>query len=209
MTPSIAGDPQTSELLLRLEGGDRSAFDDLFAIYRPALRSFIRARLGHRLGARLDQSDVVQEVLLDVYLRLGDYLDRRPMPFRTWLWQTAYERLLKVRRHHGRARRAVDREADWPDNSSELVVRSLLGSAASPSRHLEQQEVAQRARQALDRLAEADREILFLRTVEALPHEEIACLLGIEPSAARQRYGRALLRLRKLLIAQGLLETGT
>src|SRR5439155_9798818 len=88
MNQSVAGDPETSELLLRLERGDRSAFDELFAIYRPALSNFVRARLGHRLGARLDQSDVVQDILLDVYLRLGDYLDRRPMPFRTWLWQT-------------------------------------------------------------------------------------------------------------------------
>jgi hypothetical protein len=35
---------------------------------------------------------------------------------------------------------------------------------------------------------------------------EIACLLEIEPAAARKRYGRALIRLQKILTDHGLLE---
>jgi RNA polymerase sigma-70 factor (ECF subfamily) len=209
MNASNPKDAAIAGLLARLQSGDRSAFDELFALYRPGLCDFIAARLDHRLGARLDRSDVVQEVLLDAYERLDDYLQRRPMPFGTWLRKTAYERLLKVRRHHHRSRRDVEREVGWPDDSSLLVVRSLLQSAPTPSRHLQEQELAQRARQALGQLSEVDREILLMRVAEGLPYEEVGRLLDIEPPAARQRYGRALLRLRKALIEQGLLETGT
>jgi DNA-directed RNA polymerase specialized sigma24 family protein len=45
-----------------------------------------------------------------------------------------------------------------------------------------------------------------MRDFEGLSYQEVACLLDIDPAAARKRYGRALLRLRKLLLESGLLE---
>jgi RNA polymerase sigma-70 factor (ECF subfamily) len=191
-------------LLARAQAGEAGAFDQLTSRYRPGLRTFVAARLADRLAARIDPSDVVQEVLLDAFNRLTDYLARRPMPWRTWLWKTAYERLLKARQHHGRGRRSVGREVPWPDRSSLLLVRPLL--AAGPGERLEREELAQRVRAALAELAEADRELLLMRNLDELPYDEIACLLDVEPAAARQRYGRALLRLRKALVEHGLLE---
>jgi RNA polymerase sigma-70 factor (ECF subfamily) len=200
-------DPRELPALLgRLQAGDRQAFETLVARYRPGLRAFIAARLDDRLAARVDPSDVVQEALLEAFTRLPDYLERRPMGLRTWLFKTAYERLLKVRRHHARARRAVGREVPWPDRSSLLLVQPLLSRNSAPSRRLEKQELARRVRQALGSLSEVDREILLMRNLEELPYEEIGTLLDLEPAAARQRYGRALLRLRRALLANGLLE---
>ena len=65
-------------------------------------------------------------------------------------------------------------------------------------------ELARRVREALARLAEPEREILMLRNFEGLSLQEIACVLDIDPAAARKRHGRALLRLRKELIDDGL-----
>jgi RNA polymerase sigma factor (sigma-70 family) len=93
--------------------------------------------------------------------------------------------------------------------ASSLLARSLLNAAPSPSRQSEEQELVQRARLALGRLPEADREILLMRAAEGLPYVEVGHLLDVEPTAARQRYGRALLQLRKALIDQGLLEADT
>ena len=59
---------------------------------------------------------------------------------------------------------------------------------------------------AVAQLGDADREVLLMRHAEELPYEEIACLLEIEPAAARKRYGRALLRLQNILTEHGLLE---
>jgi DNA-directed RNA polymerase specialized sigma24 family protein len=55
-------------------------------------------------------------------------------------------------------------------------------------------------------LSETDREILLLRHAEGVPFEEIACLLDIDPAAARKRFGRALIRLQQKLSERGLLE---
>jgi RNA polymerase sigma-70 factor (ECF subfamily) len=197
---------ETCALLARIKAGDAGAFDALFARHRASLRTFIDLRLDPRLRARVDPSDVVQETQLEVYHRLRDFLEREPMPFRVWLRNTAYERLLKLQRHHGAARRSVAREAALPDRSSMLLARRLLAAGPSPSQQLADREIARRVREALAQLSETDREILLMRNVEELPYEEVGCLLDLSAAAARKRYGRALLRLQKILVDKGLLE---
>jgi RNA polymerase sigma-70 factor (ECF subfamily) len=198
---------ETRGLLQRIKAGDKRAFEDLFAQHRPALRAFVDLRLDPRLRARVDPSDVVQETQMEAFNRLADYLEREPMPFGVWLRKTAYERLLKVHRHHDAARRSVRREAAWPERSSLLLARRLGAGGSSPSKQLADRELARQTRQALARLTNADREILLMRAVEELPYQEIGCLLDIDPAAARKRYGRALLRVQKILSDEGLLES--
>jgi RNA polymerase sigma-70 factor (ECF subfamily) len=174
---------------------------------RPDLVAFVEARLDPKVRARIDPSDVVQEAQLEVARRLEDFLGRRPMPFHLWVRKTAYERLLNLRScHRASGRRSVDREQALPEHSSLALARALLAGAPSPSQHLQAREFAERISLAVAKLREADREVLLMRQVEALPYEEVACLLGLTPAAARQRYGRALLKLRQVLKESGLLE---
>ena len=86
-------------------------------------------------------------------------------------------------------------------------MQQLFAGGSSPSRRLEHSETARRVRDVLAQLCEGDREILLMRNLESLSNQEVAEVLQIEPVAASQRYGRALLRLRKLLVASGLLGT--
>jgi RNA polymerase sigma-70 factor (ECF subfamily) len=198
---------QTRALLERIGGGDRLALETLLGEHRAALRAFIDFHLDPRIRARVDPSDVVQETQMEVVRRMDDYLERRPMPFHLWVRKTAYERLLRVRRDHRlRARRSVDREIAAPDPSSLLLARPFLDVRPSPSSLLQAKELAERVSRAVAELSESDREILLLRDADELPYEEIACLLEIEPAAARKRYGRALIRLQKILTDHGLVE---
>jgi RNA polymerase sigma-70 factor (ECF subfamily) len=197
----------TCDLLRRVRAGDRPALDALLTRHRPGLRSFIEARLDPRLAARVDASDVVQEAQMAVLRRMDDFLERQPMPFHLWLRKTAYERLLDLRRRHvTRARRSLEREVVLPDRSSLLLARPLLAGGPSPSQQVEAREFAERVSAAVSGLAEADREVLLMRHAEGMPFGEIACVLGIEPAAARKRFGRALIRLQKALTDAGLLE---
>jgi RNA polymerase sigma-70 factor (ECF subfamily) len=203
ITPDSA---ETEILLGQVRSGNPEAFEQLFARHRPELRQFIELRLDPRMRARVDASDVVQETHLEVFSRLADFLQRRPMPFRLWLRKTAYERLLKIRRHHVEvAGRTVRREVVLPDHSSFQLAQQFLAPGSTPSQHLDKREVLRCVRQALARLSEPDREILVMRNVEGLSNQEAAQILGIEPATASQRLGRALLRLRKLLVENGLM----
>ncbi len=194
---------ETVRLLERAGGGDRDSFDRLFARHRGALEEMIDRRLDARLRARLDASDVVQDAQLEAYRRLPDFLRRRPMPFRLWVWKTAYERLLNLRRDHAAARRSVGREAPLPEQSSLLLARRLFVGSPSPSEEAVRREQAQQVRRALDRLADADREVLLLRYLDGLSNEEAAQVLEVNPGTASKRHGRAILKLHQILVALG------
>jgi RNA polymerase sigma-70 factor (ECF subfamily) len=139
--------------------------------------------------------------------RLNDFLAHQPMPFHLWARKITYDRLLDLhRRHFRRANRSVSREQALPDRSSLLLAQPLLAPGPSPSQEAEARELAEHVSRALTDLPDADREMLLLRHADGLPFAEIGSLLGIDPTAARKRFGRALLRLRSILAKAGLLR---
>jgi RNA polymerase sigma-70 factor (subfamily 1) len=208
MTGPAPDSEETHALLQQAAVGDQAAFERLFTRYRAELLRVVELRLDRRLRPRFDPSDVVQETQLEAFGRLADFLARRPMPFRLWLRRTAHERLLKIERAHcDTGRRAVGREVPLPDHSSLLLAQQLAAAGPTPSQQLDQSELARRVREAVAQLPEADREVLLMRNFEGLSNQEIGCLLNIAPAAVSQRHGRALLRLRKLLLDSGLTES--
>jgi RNA polymerase sigma-70 factor (ECF subfamily) len=197
--------------------GEEAVLDAAFGRDRERLRKLVARRLDRDLGPRIDPSDVLQEAHLEALTRLPDYRARRPLPLRSWIVRTALQRLLKLRQHARAARRDVAREqalnvpaSSWAEGIMSGVRPSEPLPAArgpSPSQHVADRERASRLQAVLRRLAEGDRAIVELRIFQGLPYEEIGRRLDIEPAAARKRYGRALLRLRTLLLAEGLTES--
>lgn len=198
---------ETERLLQLVRSGERSAIDQLFARHRPELRRLVQLRLDPRLRPRLDPSDVVQEAQIEALRRLDDYLREPPMPFRVWLRQITYDRLLLARRQHvGAERRTVERDMPLPDRSSVLLAQQLLAGGSSARERLATRELARRVNRAIAQMAETDREILLMRNFEGLTNQEVSQVLGISSMVASKRYGRALLRLRKILLDQSLPE---
>lgn len=191
---------ETLRLLDRSRRGDREAFDLLFAHHRPFLRQVIECRMDPALHQRVDASDLIQEAHLEAARRLPSYLVDRPMPFKLWLRQIAFDRMLMMRRKHVEAgKRAVGREMALPDETSFQLARHVLALGPTPSQVVMQKEQAAGVRLAMARLSPADREVLIMRLLEGLSNSEIAEALHLEAAAVSKRYGRALLRLRSLL----------
>jgi RNA polymerase sigma-70 factor (ECF subfamily) len=204
MGPDRPQPEETERLLAQVGAGDRQALERLLALHRDFLRKAVEPRLDRKMRGRVDASDVVQEAQLEAARRIDEYLQRRPMPFHVWLQKTAYENLLRIRRQHVEAAcRSVEDEAALPDRSSILLAHQLLSAGPTPSQGMREQELATQVRQAMARLSEEDREIILLRSYEGLTNEEAGQVLGIEGAAASKRHTRALLRLRKLLLAGG------
>jgi RNA polymerase sigma-70 factor (ECF subfamily) len=198
---------ETNRLLMQISSGQREAFNELFERHRGDLRRAVELRLDRRLAARVDASDIVQEAQMHAYRRLDDYLQRRPMPFRLWLRKTAQERISNHRRDHLQtARRSVHREQAFPNESSLMIARPFVGSSSSPSRRLVKKEYERLVGEAVNELEEVDREILLMRNVEGLSQREIAQVLDMTHDAVRKRYGRALVKLQRLLAERGLSE---
>ena len=66
--------PETQDLLDKARRGEAGAVDQLLTAHREPLRRMIGMRLDPALAARVDASDVVQDVLLEAHKRLQDYL---------------------------------------------------------------------------------------------------------------------------------------
>jgi RNA polymerase sigma-70 factor (ECF subfamily) len=152
------------------------------------------------LRQRVDASDLVQEAHMEAARRLPAYLGEGRMPFKLWLRQIAYDRVLMGRRRHVEAsKRALGREMAIPDETSLQLAHRLMALGPSPSQAVMQGELAGRVRDALALLNDTDREVLVMRLLEGLANSEIAIALQLEPATVSKRYGRALLRLRAML----------
>jgi RNA polymerase sigma-70 factor (ECF subfamily) len=196
--------PDTEELLRQAGQGDPNARARLLARHRARLRKMVSCRLDRRLAARIDSSDVVQDVLAEASQKLGRYLRDRPLPFFPWLRQLAWERLAALHRRHVQAqkrsvRREEPRALTLPDESAVELAGRLVARDSSPSQRLLREELLERMRRALLRLPERDREVLVLRHLEQLSVAETAEVLEISPGAVKVRHLRALERLRDQL----------
>lgn len=195
-------------LLKRAQEGDKEAVEMLLSLYRDRLRQMVAMRIDPAIHPRVDASDVVQETLIEANRRMGEYLDRKPMPFELWLRKTAIERLIMERRKHvDAAGRSVTREIPLPENSSILLADRLFARDPTPSQNVNRRETARAIRRAMAKLPDQDREIILMRWVEGLKYSDIASVLGIEIDTARKRHGRVLIRLYRMLKEQGLSNT--
>ena len=196
MPPLPVDTDEIARLLALVESGDRHALGKLLEGERETIRRFLNYRINGQLRQRIDPSDIIQGAFLEAVERINDYIDRKPMPFRIWIYRTAYQHLLTQRRVHLNADcRTVRHEVSLSDESSILLAENI----ATPSGIVSQAELAEKVRNALASLDDIDSEVLMLRSFEGLKNHEVAQVLGIETSAASRRYGRALLRLGQLI----------
>lgn len=193
-----------NELLLRLKAGDDHAFVDLFARYRGRLKQMLEYRMDHRLRSRADASDVLQEVYIDAHQRIAHYVKKPELSFYVWLRQLATQRLIGLYRRHLLAEKR-DARLEEPLNqhnagrTSTLMAAHLVADLATPSQLLMQAEMIGQIEQALGDMEDLDREVVALRHFEEMRNSEVAEVLGINETAASNRYVRALLRLREAL----------
>jgi len=186
---------------------DVSTLGTLFHQHRERLRLMVDLRLDRRLRGRIDASDVLQEAYVEALERFPDFLQDRPMSFFLWLRFITEQRLQIVhRRHLGTKARDASRDVSLnqqagPQVSSESLAAQLVGRHSSPSQAAMRVEMQARLHTALETMNPIDREILALRHFEQLTNSETAQVLGLRVDAASQRYGRALLRLKDMLLS--------
>src|SRR5438876_3140589 len=196
---------ETVHLIQRSKAGDSQALNELFIRHRDRLCRMVEMRLDHRLKARIDASDVIQDAYVEVVERLEEYLRDPKLPFFLWLRLVVGERLLKLHRHHlGTQMRDAGREVALyrgalPQASSAALAGQLLGKHTSPTHAAVRAGRMMRLQEALNTLEPIDREVLSLRHFEQMTLAETAMSLGIEESAAAKRYIRALKRLKTIL----------
>lgn len=194
-----------SALLARAATGDEVALRDLFSRYHGRLARMVRVRINRQLCGRVDEEDILQEAYLQVSKQLSTYLRNPQLPFFLWLRHVVGQQLILAHRQHlGTKMRDANRDLPlhrvaYPTASSASIAAQLLGNLTSPSQAVIKAESRNLVQKALSKMDQIDREVLAMRHFEQLSNTETAFSLGIQPSAASNRYVRALDRLEQIL----------
>lgn len=157
-----------ADLVIRVRGGDPSAFDTLVRQHYGAAYATALAILCHRENAE----DVVQEAFLTALEKIDDCTE--PQRFTGWLLQIVRNRAKNVRRYlHVR-------------RTSNVEERDCAEEHSDPNRRTEENEEGERLLQALSGLRPTQRCIVLLHDLEGWRHQDIAEVLEISPELSRQ-----------------------
>lgn len=188
--------------LERAASGDAESWYRLIELHHQRLHRMVAARMDTRLRARFDPSDVLQNAYLEAALHLGEFVRDPSLSFGMWLRGLVSHQLARLVRYHlGSQRRDPRREVSADRQFPEMAPAALPDAHQGPSEEADRAEMCQHLHAMVDRLQVADRDVLRLHHFQQLSLAETAHALGISKAAAGKRYGRALTRLRSLLIA--------
>jgi RNA polymerase sigma-70 factor (ECF subfamily) len=159
VSPTGASDRLLERAIARAKGGDTSALHYLYVRYADDVYRYIQSivRDSH------EAEDITHNVFAKLIFAIRKY-EERAVPFSAWILRVARNAALD----HLRARRMVpSEEVRTSDERSDEIAFERCESL----------------KDALDRLPEAQREVLVLRHVVGLSPAEIAELLGKTESA--------------------------
>ena len=199
----MSADPPTTEQLLEAaRSGDEAALAALVQRHRDRLERMVGLRMDRRLQGRVDPADVVQEAYLALRGKFARYQADPRLPFFLWLRLEVGQKLVDLHRFHlGAQMRDAGQEVSLhhgplPQVTSLSLAEHLLGKLSTASKAAMRAELKLRVQEALNGMDAQDREVLILRHFEELSNGEAAAVLGLKPSAAVNRYVRALKRLK-------------
>ena len=198
---------KTAKPTARIQNFSECNLAKQFEAHRERLRLMVCLRMDHRMRGRIDPSDVLQEAFIECARRFSDYSASPSMPLFLWMRFLTGQKLVDLHRQHiGAKMRDASQEVSLyrgalPQASSVSLAAHLLGDLTSPSQAAMRAELQIRVQDGLNAMEPIDREILALRHFEMLSNDETAQVLGLNKSAASNRYIRALRRLKVTLAA--------
>jgi RNA polymerase sigma factor (sigma-70 family) len=173
----------SSRLFRGASGGEQSGMSRLVDHCLAPLRSWAHGRLPRWTRAAADTSDIVQDVWLRTLGRLDAFEPQGRHALAAYLRKAVRNRISDEHRRFARS----------PTPSAALDA--IADSAPSPFDQAVAAETEARYRAALARLTRADREIIVAHVELNYTHEQLGCMTGRSPNAARMALRRAVGRL--------------
>jgi len=169
-------------LVLRVQQGDKSAFDLLVIKYQHKIIQLVNRYVKDSSEAQ----DVAQEAFIKAYRALGNF--RGESAFYTWLYRIA----INTAKNYlvSRSRRSSDYQVDIQD-AEQIENAPQLHGMETPERLLFNQEIIETIKTAIENLPEEMRVAIMLREFEGMSYEEIAEAMDCPVGTVRSRIFRA------------------
>lgn len=190
------GDSMTdTELVARVQHGDKSAFDLLVQKYQHRIVKLV----GRYVREPADALDVAQDAFIKAYRALPNF--RGESAFYTWLYRIA----INTAKNHlvAAARRPSDVDLGSNEDGEQFEIEDMQSTLETPERLLLTEEIRLTVIDAIAKLPEDLRTAIMLREVDGLSYEDIATVMDCPIGTVRSRIFRAReavdLRLKPLL----------
>ena len=175
-------EPTDQQLVLRVQKGDKRAFDLLVLKYQYKLQAIV----GRFIRDTDEVADVTQEAFIKAYKALPRF--RGDSQFYTWLYRIA----INTAKNYlvSKSRRPANTDIDVED-AEQFSNNEKLIDDASPESSMMTDELAAIIKSALSSLPEDLRTALTLREFEGMSYEDIAAVMNCPVGTVRSRIFRA------------------
>jgi RNA polymerase sigma-70 factor (ECF subfamily) len=170
------------ELVLRVQKGDKKAFDLLVLKYQQKISNLI----SRYIRDPHEVLDVTQEAFIKAYRALPKF--RGDSAFYTWLYRIAINTAKNYLVAQGRRPPTDDVEAE---TAEQMDVGVRLKETGTPENYVLTEEISQTVQKAIEDLPEDLRTAIILRELEGMSYEEIANAMSCPVGTVRSRIFRA------------------
>ncbi|MCA9025858.1 MAG: sigma-70 family RNA polymerase sigma factor [Planctomycetaceae bacterium] len=187
--------PDDDQLMIRIQGGDATAFDLLVERYEGPLMGFFIRNTRDRFLAE----DLTQETLLKVFDQSWNYLPSGR--FRGWMYRIARNLMIDDirRRSHDALIRSIKGQKDIDDDA----LGRLAGEFLSPAECASSNELSELVDEALAQLPEEQRVTFTLFHYAGLPLNEVAEIMKTKLPTCKSRLRLAREKLGQFLNQKG------
>jgi RNA polymerase sigma-70 factor (ECF subfamily) len=189
-------DPEfDAECIRRILAGEKHLFHDLIRTCERSIYFILFSLLKNETEAE----DAAQETVIKVYQNLDKF--RGESQFRTWVLSIARnEGLGRLRKISTRREDSLDAETD--EQTGDYTPAILTSWREVPAEALEQKELGNFLRKAIEGLPVIYRNVVLLRDIEEMDIRETASALGISEASVKVRLHRARAMLQRDLAPQ-------
>lgn len=199
-TDGASGTKIDVKLLIReAQAGNIQAFEELVLLYQEKVYT-----LSYYLaGNHADAQDLAQEVFLRAYTNLRKF--RHESDLGTWLHRIAVNLWINWQRQKKKNTGVVSLDDPIKTDEGEITrAVAVTNPEADPVEVLENKELQELIREALEDLPEDFRMVLVLREIEGYSYDEIAKIAGCSLGTTKSRLSRARQALKEIIKKKGI-----
>lgn len=200
----------TLQLIELARSMDEAATNELIVRNLQEVRQYVRRKLGPRLRAKLETTDIVHSAVREALPRIGAFEPEDRESFRRWLIKIAHTKIVEKARYYDAVKRNPDLEvSSEQDEASETSHGIQLECAhPRPEELIARAELRAEVDSAMRELAKKDRMLIEVRLFEGVSWPQIAQLLGPDTTTrtlknVQMAYSRACGRLAAVLERRG------